>query len=189
MRRSIVATVGAASAATGIVARLKARFATRVGAASAVTIALLLALPVSAVTPAPDFTLPARAGGEVSLAGQRGQVVLINFWATWCGPCRQEMPLLDQIYQRYKGLGFTLLAVNVEEDSAGAEAWLKETPVSFPVLFDRANAVSKQYDVTAMPSTVILDRKGNIRFVHYGYKPGTENEYQDQIRQLIREKS
>jgi thiol-disulfide isomerase/thioredoxin len=116
-------------------------------------------------------------------------VVLINFWATWCGPCRKEMPLLDQIYQRYKGLGFTLLGVNVEEDSAGAENWLKQTPVTFPVLFDRENRVSKLYEVTAMPSTVIVDRKGQVRFVHYGYTPGTENEYQDQIRTLIREKS
>ena len=139
--------------------------------------------------PAPDFRLPARAGGDVSLSGLKGQVVLVNFWATWCGPCRQEMPLLDQIYQRYKGLGFTLLAVNVEEDSAGADQWLRQTPVTFPVLFDTKNQVSKLYDVTAMPSTVIVDRKGQVRFVHYGYKPGTESEYQDQIRTLIREKS
>jgi peroxiredoxin len=149
----------------------------------------LLSSAHAADAPAPDFTLPARAGGEMSLTGLRGQVVLINFWATWCGPCRKEMPLLDQIYQRYKGLGFTLLGVNVEEDSAGAERWLKGTPVSFPVLFDRQNKVSKLYDVTAMPSTVIVDRKGQVRFVHYGYTPGTENEYQDQIRTLIREKS
>ncbi len=139
--------------------------------------------------PAPDFRLPVRAGGEVSLAGLRGQVVLINFWATWCGPCRQEMPLLDQIYQRYKGLGFTLLAVNVEEDSTLADRWLADMPVTFPVLLDRANAVSRLYDVTAMPSTVIVDRQGRIRYIHHGYKPGTENQYQDQIRTLIREKS
>jgi peroxiredoxin len=151
--------------------------------------ALLLGPAVAGTAPAPDFTLPARSGGEMSLNGLKGQVVLINFWATWCGPCRKEMPLLDQIYQRYKDLGFTLLGVNVEEDSAGAENWLKQTPVSFPVLFDRQNRVSKLYEVTAMPSTVIVDRKGQVRFVHYGYTPGTENEYQDQIRTLIREKS
>ncbi len=162
----------------------------RLGATAA--IALTLTAPAGAGgagTAAPDFTLPARAGGEISLKGLKGQVVLINFWATWCGPCRQEMPLLDQIYQRYKSLGFTLLAVNVEEDSAGAVHWLKDTPVTFPVLFDRENHVSKLYDVSAMPSTVIVDRKGQVRFVHYGYTPGTENEYQDQIRTLIREKS
>lgn len=160
-------------------------------AALAATVLMLPAMAPAAPasTPAPDFSLPARAGGDVSLASLRGQVVLVNFWATWCGPCRKEMPLLEQIYQRYKGLGFTLLAVNVEEDSGGADQWLKATPVSFPVLFDRDNRVSKLYQVTAMPSTVIIDRKGQVRFVHYGYTPGTENEYQDQVRSLIREKS
>jgi peroxiredoxin len=139
--------------------------------------------------PAPDFTLPARAGPEVSLSGLKGQVVLINFWATWCGPCRREMPLLDQLYQRYKGLGFAMLGVNVEEDSTLADRFLKDTPVSFPVLLDRQNAVSKLYDVTAMPSTVLVDREGRVRYVHYGYQPGIENQYQDEIRSLIREKS
>ncbi|MCL4776444.1 MAG: TlpA family protein disulfide reductase [Gammaproteobacteria bacterium] len=160
-------------------------------AALAATLLMLPALapaaPASA--PAPEFSLPARSGGDVSLSSLRGQVVLVNFWATWCGPCRKEMPLLEQIYQRYKGLGFTLLAVNVEEDSGGADQWLRDTPVSFPVLFDRDNRVSKLYQVTAMPSTVIIDRKGQVRFIHYGYTPGTENEYQDQVRSLIREKS
>jgi peroxiredoxin len=139
--------------------------------------------------PAPEFRLPARAGDEVALSGLRGQVVMINFWASWCGPCRKEMPFLDQIYQRYHALGFVMLGVNVEQDSAAAEGWLKDTPVTFPILFDRRNEVSKLYDVTAMPSTVIVDRQGHLRYVHYGYTPGTENEYQDQIRALIRERS
>lgn len=165
----------------------------------AVACAAVLALPASVPSPvsaagqsaaaAPDFALPERAGGEVSLAGLKGDVVLINFWATWCGPCRKEMPVLEQIYRRYKSLGFTLLAVNVEEDSEGAVRWLEQVPVSFPVLFDRDSRVSKLYDVTAMPSTVIVDRQGRVRYVHYGYTPGTENVYQDQIRSLIREKT
>lgn len=139
---------------------------------------------------APDFTMSDLFSDEaVALSDLRGQPVLINFWATWCGPCREEMPLLEQIYQRYRPLGFTLLGVNVEEDSEGALRWLQQVPVSFPVLFDRESRVSKLYDVTAMPSTVIVDRRGRVRYVHYGYTPGTENVYQDQIRGLIREKS
>ncbi len=153
--------------------------------------ACLLALsPVSAeVTraPAPDFTLKSRSGENLRLSEFRGEVVMINFWASWCAPCRQEMPLLEELYTRYRPLGFTILAVNVEEDPAKAKAMLKEIPVSFPVLFDTQSKVSRLYNVAAMPSTVLVDRDGNIRHLHLGYKPGYEKTYQEQVRALIRE--
>lgn len=137
--------------------------------------------------PAPGFSLPSREGQAVSLAEQKGKVVMVNFWATWCVPCRQEMPHLQALYERYEGLGFELLAVNVEDNPEGARKWLAETPVTFPVLFDAKNEVSKLYKVTAMPSTVLIGRDGNLRFIHHGYKPGYENEYQTQVRALLRE--
>jgi peroxiredoxin len=136
---------------------------------------------------APGFTLPSRSGKNVSLAELEGEVVMINFWATWCGPCRTEMPKLEALYKRYGDLGFTLLGVNVEDDKRGAEKWLAETPVSFDILFDSRNEVSKLYDVVAMPTTVILDKAGKVRFVHHGYQPGYENEYQSEIRALLTE--
>ena len=77
--------------------------------------------------------------------------------------------------------------MNVEPDSKAADDWLKETPVSFPILYDTESKVSKLYDVQGMPSTVIIDRNGKVRFIHRGYKPGDENEYLDSIRTLIRE--
>src|SRR5262249_25256966 len=100
--------------------------------------ALAVALPAMADIggPAPQFSLGSREGKDVSLAQYHGQVVMINFWASWCGPCRTEMPLLESIYKKYNKLGFTLLGVNVEPDSAAAIDWLKATPVSFPILFD-----------------------------------------------------
>jgi thiol-disulfide isomerase/thioredoxin len=150
----------------------------------------LLALPALATTatgPAPGFTLPARDGSTVSLAQYKGQVVMINFWASWCGPCRQEMPLLDSIYKKYGKMGFALIGINVEPDRKSAETWLQQTPVSFPILFDTQSKVSLLYSVSNMPSTVFVDRKGNLRVLHLGYKPGDENEYLDQIRALMRE--
>jgi peroxiredoxin len=137
--------------------------------------------------PAPDFKLPSRSGEAVRLADLKGQVVMINFWATWCGPCRQEMPLLEQIHAKYEPLGFTLLGVNVEPDSAGAVKWLEKVPVSFPILFDTANAVAAQFGVEGMPSSVFVDREGRMRYVHRGYKPGDEAEYADLIRSLVKE--
>jgi peroxiredoxin len=157
---------------------------------AAVAAALAISLPALAGTtggPAPAFTLASRAGQDVSLAQYRGQVVMINFWASWCGPCRQEMPLLESIYKKYNRMGFTLLGVNVEPDSNAANEWLKATPVSFPILYDKDSKVSKLYDVAGMPSTVIIDRNGVLRVLHRGYKPGDENEYLDSIRALIRE--
>lgn len=136
---------------------------------------------------APSFTLPSRSGDIVSLDQLKGQVVMLNFWASWCGPCRQEMPLLDQMHKRYSSLGFTLVGVNVEANTQDAEKWLAQTPVTFPVLFDKENKVSKLYDVSAMPSTVFIDRKGNVRYLHRGYKSGDESEYLNQIRALLKE--
>ncbi|HFE32117.1 MAG TPA: TlpA family protein disulfide reductase [Gammaproteobacteria bacterium] len=145
------------------------------------------ALALDVGSTAPDFTLKSRSGENIKLSEQRGDVVMINFWASWCAPCRQEMPLLEELHDRYADLGFTLLGVNVEEDSNAALDLLKEIPVTFPVLFDSRNDVSKRYNVVAMPTTVILDRDGNVRYVHKGYLPGYEDEYRKQIKELIRE--
>ena len=157
---------------------------------AALAAALAIAVPALAGpegSPAPPFTLAARGGHDVTLAQYHGQVVMINFWASWCGPCRQEMPLLESIYKKYNKLGFTLLGVNVEPDSKAADDWLRDTPVSFPILYDKDSKVSKLYDVAGMPSTVIIDRSGKLRKIHRGYKPGDENEYLDSIRALVRE--
>jgi thiol-disulfide isomerase/thioredoxin len=147
------------------------------------------ALAASSTGPAPAFKLTGRGGKAIDLAQFKGQVVMINFWATWCGPCRQEMPLLEDIYKKYKPMGFTMLAVNVEPDSKAAEAWLSKLskPVTFPVAFDTDSKVSKLYKVAGMPSTVFVDRKGNVRTMHKGYKPGDENFYLTQIRSMLKE--
>ncbi len=136
---------------------------------------------------APDFVLKSSAGENLRLSEHRGEVVMINFWATWCGPCRQEMPLLDDLYQRYERVGFSLLGVNIDDDSRRAMQMIEELGVNFPVLFDERKEVSKLYDVQAMPVTVLVDREGTVRHVHHGYKPGYEEKYLTEIRSLLRE--
>lgn len=158
---------------------------------TAVALAVLLSGALSAAGtgqgPAPDFTLKSHAGPNLRLSELRGTVVMINFWASWCGPCRQEMPVLEELYTRYQPLGFTVLGVNIEEDPGKARALIEELQVSFPVLFDTDNEVSRLYQVAAMPSTVLVDRDGNMRYLHKGYQPGLEQQYQEQIRTLIKE--
>jgi len=135
----------------------------------------------------PDFTLRSNLGKNLRLDDFKGQVVMLNFWASWCGPCRQEMPLMNDIYEKYESLGFTILAVNVDEDSADADNFLKVVPVNFPVLYDNESKVSEMFNVDAMPTTVMIDRDGNKRFIHRGYKVGYEDDYAKQVKQLIRE--
>jgi peroxiredoxin len=158
--------------------------------ASVAAIILIAATTVTAgieQSAAPDFTLKSIEGENLKLSEYRGEVVLINFWASWCGPCLQEMPILSELHDKYKALGFTVLGVNVEEDSGKARKLLQELPVSFPVVLDNESVVSKQYNVVAMPSTVLVDRNGNMRYLHKGYKPGLEDVYLQQVRDLIRE--
>ena len=155
-----------------------------------ITAALLLAvcMTVSAASEtAPDFTLKSATGANLKLSEFRGEVVLINFWASWCGPCRQEMPLLSELHEQYRDLGFTVLGVNVEEDTRQARKLLEAAPVSFPVLFDSDSTVSREYNVAAMPSTMLVDRNGMLRYLHKGYKPGEEDIYLEKVRSLIRE--
>lgn len=156
-----------------------------------IALILILAAPMTqAVTangPAANFTLKSASGENVRLSEHRGEVILINFWASWCGPCRQEMPQLEALQQKYSPLGFTVFGINVEQDRERADKILRDIPVSFPVLFDDDNTVSELYQVDAMPVTVLVDRSGNIRAVHRGYKPGYEELYEAQIRELVKE--
>ncbi len=155
-----------------------------------VAVSLVFSAAVFAVElsgPAPDFTLKSRDGKNVRLSELRGQVVMINFWASWCGPCRQEMPHLEAIHKEYVDYGFTLLGVNVDEKQELAEKLLAQIPVSFPILFDPSSSVSKQYNVDAMPTTILIDRDGNLRHLHRAYRPGFEDIYRNQVKALVLE--
>lgn len=120
--------------------------------------------------PAPDFTLPAQDGGDVTLSALRGQVVVVNLWTAWCPPCREEMPALDEVYRRYREQGLVVLGVNstfqdVEETAAG---FARDLGLTFPILFDREGTVSRRYELQALPTTYFVDRQGVIREVVIG---------------------
>jgi peroxiredoxin len=142
--------------------------------------------PAGQQSMAPDFTLKALTGVNLRLAEQRGDIIVLNFWASWCGPCLQEMPALDKLASKYQPLGVQVWGVNVEADSSAAQKYLNKTRVEFPILFDTENSVSERYQVQAMPTTVIIDKDGRVHSVHRGYKPGYEQKYENDIKTLLR---
>jgi peroxiredoxin len=135
---------------------------------------------------APDFTLRSMEGPNLRLQEQRGQVVMINFWATWCGPCRQEMPHLTRLYDKYRSAGFVMLGVNVDDDARRATDLATKLGLKFPVLLDTDKTVSRLYDLGTMPTSVLVDRNGRVRYVHNGYVAGYEDLYEKQIRELLK---
>lgn len=139
--------------------------------------------------PAPDFALRSWDGANMRLSEHSGEVVLINFWATWCGPCRQEMPQLDEIYGKYRRAGLVLFSVNLDEESNldAAREMAKTLRVSYPVLFDARKEVSRAYQASTMPLTVLIDREGVVRYVSEGYKVGYETRYTEKLRELLNE--
>jgi peroxiredoxin len=117
---------------------------------------------VTPPTPAPDFTVPGLTGGPLRLADFRGRVVLLNFWATWCPPCREEMPSMERLYQRYRERGFTILALSVDRNVAAIPGFVDGFRLTFPIGLDPESTVATLYRVRALPTTVVIDRAGQV---------------------------
>ena len=156
-------------------------------AAPLLACAAAAAVSVQPSNMAPDFTLRSMEGPNLRLNEQRGRVVMVNFWATWCAPCRQEMPHLNKLYDKYRASGLVLLGVNIDDDARTATDLAAKLGLKFPVLLDTDKTVSKLYEMGAMPSTVVIDREGRVRFLHRGYRDGYEVTYDEQIRALLKE--
>lgn len=140
---------------------------------------------------APDFTasrLGRTPGKPVALKDLRGKVVYLDFWASWCPPCRASFPVLDKLYGQHKEQGLEVVGVNKDQEPAEAAKFLAEYPVSFPLLADLDDKLATHYQVKAMPSAYIIDRKGIIRFVHLGFNRDTQAKIEAEIAQLLEEK-
>ena len=130
-----------------------------------------------------DFTLEALDGREVSLSDFQGKVVLINFWATWCAPCRAEIPDLQAAYETHQGAGFVVLGVNVEESRAAVEPFVAEFGMTYPVLFDETGQLLKQYRAIGLPMSILVDEEGLIQARHTGYL--TEGQLEDYLERVF----
>lgn len=134
---------------------------------------LCVALPVRALEPgtmAPPLSAPQLDGKPLALNELRGKVVYVDFWASWCAPCLQAMPALDELYARYRDRGFTVLAVNVDTDRRAAQRLLDRVQVSYPVVLDPQGVWPAAFALPAMPSGYLLDRDGVVRYIKSGYR-------------------
>ena len=135
---------------------------------------------------APAFQLVTVDGDSLSLASLKGQVVLVDFWATWCGPCRAEMPALQQLYEDFAGRGVELVAISVDVQSQGVPEFVRRLELTYPILLD-GRAVQASYRVLGLPTLFVVDRQGIIRHVHVGYAPGAEAALADEVEALLSE--
>jgi len=146
--------------------------------------------PLDPPLAAPDFVLPDMDGEQHALQDYRGKVVLLNFWATWCPPCRREMPALERLYQQLGAHGFVVLAVNQWEDPDHVFAYTGELNVfpSFPILFDPDSSVSERFGVKGLPTSLLLDQDGRVRYRAIGGRAFDHPEVLRTIRALLEQR-
>lgn len=141
--------------------------------------------PVQVV--APDFALRSLSGDNVRLSEYRGSVVLLGFWARWCGDCRQAMQALNEVHAKYQRAGLVTLGIDIDDTTEQAATMVRSLGLSFPVLVDTYKTASSQFNLKAMPLLVLIDREGWIRYSHAGFERGQELLITDQLRQLLNE--
>jgi cytochrome c biogenesis protein CcmG, thiol:disulfide interchange protein DsbE len=135
--------------------------------------------------PAPPFALATASGETVALAALRGRVVYVDFWASWCAPCRRSFPWMNAMQARYAGEGLAVVGVNVDKRRADAERFLRDTPASFTIVYDLEGATPAAYDVRGMPSSYLIDRHGNIAAVEEGFHDERRAALEVRIRALL----
>lgn len=141
--------------------------------------------------PLPDISAPrlGEPASQFSFKSLKGQVVYVDFWASWCVPCRLSMPALDSLYREQRTRGFTVIGVNKDVSSDDAARFLKRVPVTFPLVQDTSDAAARAFDVKAMPSGYLVDRRGVVRKVHRGFTAQTAAELAKEVDVLLKEPS
>ena len=146
-------------------------------------------IPITQAQEAPllNQRLPDMKGGEMALADLQGKVVMVDFWASWCGPCRESFPWLNTMQEKYAEQGLVVVGVNLDKQPKQALDFLKQVPANFTLLLDNKAILPEAYGLIGMPSSYLLDRQGHLRATHTGFNVGRVNEYEASIQQLLAE--
>jgi len=136
---------------------------------------------------APSFVLPGN-NKSINLEKLKGKVVYLDFWASWCDPCRKSFPWMNEMHSRFNGEDFTIVAVNLDATKSDATKFLKIVPAKFDIAYDPNGTVAEKYHLKAMPSSYLIDKNGNLVFAHKGYREGEAAEIEEKIHQLINSK-
>jgi len=143
------------------------------------------ALALEAGKPMPELGVTDLHGKRVDRASLEGKVVLIDFWATWCAPCKQELPVLQRLQTKYAKHGLVVIAISVDSDADKVRAFVKRMGLSLRVIHDADHALAERYGPTKMPSSYLVDREGRVRRVHAGYRKGDARKLEAGIRSLL----
>lgn len=145
-----------------------------------------LARALEVGTAPPDFSLTTLDGKKVSLASLRGKVVIVDFWASWCAPCKEEMPVLESLYKRFGSKGLVVVGVSVDNDRKNAKTFIDGMKVSFPIVHDADKSVAGKFKPPRMPTSYVIDKAGKVRFVHAGFRKDDAKELEEQVVSLLK---
>ena len=137
--------------------------------------------------PAPDFALKSLSGRNLRLSEFRSQVVLVNFWADWCGTCKEQLSDIEKLYSEHNGNAFEVLSINIDRDVDKARRTVTNLGLNFPVLSDAQKRISRLYDLDATPSVLLIDAHGVVRHIHRGYSSGDMQLYRSELMALLPE--
>ncbi len=135
----------------------------------------------------PPIDMPDLTGENVELAALKGKVVLVDFWASWCRPCKQEMPVLEALHEKYAAQGLVIVGVNIDSSSKKMNKFLKGTPVSFRIVHDRKLVVANRYEPETMPTSYLIGKDGTLRHVHEGFGKGDAGALEERLKALLAE--
>lgn len=140
---------------------------------------------VSAGQRAAEFNLPSLSGGNLSLASLKGKVVLLDFWASWCGPCKEELPELEKIKAAYAAKGVAVVTVNIDKDRENAQSMVKKLKLTLAVALDPSGGTAGKYGLPTMPSSYVVDKTGVVRYVHEGFRSGDQEKMKRELDELL----